>query len=179
MYTLPYWAFAQNWRSKETNLLESREFTCLSTVSWNCSFWKFSSILSSLSKVSSVYCDIIEIFISYRRLVVKVVRITPWALHQHVRSLPLLPRINWKKPLRGVLQNSCFSWTISRNNNVPITEQQVLEDYRCFLLSKVVLYYCKYKQLWCLSFFFILFIEFALILLFWRWQRVTQWKKLA
>ena len=32
---------------------------------------------SSLSKVSSVYFDIIEIFISYRRLVIKVAKTTP------------------------------------------------------------------------------------------------------
>ena len=101
---LEYWAFAQHWRSMETSLSESTEFTCLATVSSDWSFSKFSlnlriwsiisllaasisvcwdstieirSFFSSLSKVSSTYFDIIEIFISYRRLVIKVVKSTP------------------------------------------------------------------------------------------------------
>ena len=92
---LEYWAFAQHWRSMETSLSESIEFTCLAVVSLDCSFSKSSlnlriwSIIwlleasisvcwdstieirfffSSLPRVSSVYSDVIEIFISYRRL---------------------------------------------------------------------------------------------------------------
>ena len=101
---LQYCAFAQHWRSMEKSLLDSTEFTCLVTVSsdWNYSkfslnlrIWSIISLLaaslsicfyrtieirfffSSLSEVSSVFFDIIEIFISYRRLVIKVVKTKP------------------------------------------------------------------------------------------------------
>ena len=90
------------------SLLESTDFTCLATVSSDWSYSKFSlnlriwSIIlllaaslsvcwyrtiemrfffSSLSKVSSVFFDIIEMFISYRRSVIKVVKTKPSALH--------------------------------------------------------------------------------------------------
>ena len=88
---LEYWAFAQHWCSMETSLSGSTECTYLATVSSDWSFSKFSlnlhiwsiilllaasisvcwdsnieirSFFSSLSKDSSVYFDIIGIFIS-------------------------------------------------------------------------------------------------------------------
>ena len=57
---LEYWAFPQRWNSTETNFSESTEF----------------NFFSSFSKVYSVYFDI-EIFVSYRRLTIKVVKIKP------------------------------------------------------------------------------------------------------
>ena len=111
---LEYWAIAQHWPFMETSLAESTEFTCLETVSSDCSFSKcwlnlrIWSVISLLAASISVCWDsTIE---------------TRYFFQQLIQSFFSLFQLNWDTyKLQRNSYKGCQNYALSFTSTRPLT----------------------------------------------------------